>query len=149
MPENQNVLEYESHDAKETAALGECIGKEAKPGEVYTLIGDLGVGKTVFTQGFAKGLGIQDHVNSPTFTILQVYEEGRLPFYHFDVYRISDPSEMDEIGFEEYVFGQGVSMIEWANLIEEILPEKHVQVTIEKDLSKGFDYRKITVERIG
>lgn len=149
MPENQNVLEFESHDAEETAALGERIGKEARPGEVYTLIGDLGVGKTVFTQGFAKGLGIQDHVNSPTFTILQVYEEGRLPFYHFDVYRISDPSEMDEIGFEEYVFGQGVSMIEWANLIEEILPEKHVQVTIEKDLSKGFDYRKITVERIG
>jgi len=149
MPENQNVLEFESHDAEETAALGERIGKEARPGEVYTLIGDLGVGKTVFTQGFAKGLGIQDHVNSPTFTILQVYEEGRLPFYHFDVYRISDPSEMDEIGFEEYVFGQGVSMIEWANLIEEILPEKHVQVTIEKDLSKGFDFRKITVERIG
>ncbi len=149
MPENQNILEFESHDAEETAALGERIGKEAKPGEVYTLIGDLGVGKTVFTQGFAKGLGIQDHVNSPTFTILQVYEEGRLPFYHFDVYRISDPSEMDEIGFEEYVFGQGVSMIEWANLIEEILPEKHVQVTIEKDLSKGFDFRKITVERIG
>ena len=149
MPENQNVLEFESHDAEETAALGERIGKEARPGEVYTLIGDLGVGKTVFTQGFAKGLGIQDHVNSPTFTILQIYEEGRLPFYHFDVYRISDPSEMDEIGFEEYVFGQGVSMIEWANLIEEILPEKHVQVTIEKDLSKGFDFRKITVERIG
>ncbi|MCR5501268.1 MAG: tRNA (adenosine(37)-N6)-threonylcarbamoyltransferase complex ATPase subunit type 1 TsaE [Acetatifactor sp.] len=149
MPENQKVLEFESHDAEETAALGERIGKEARPGEVYTLIGDLGVGKTVFTQGFAKGLGIQDHVNSPTFTILQVYEEGRLPFYHFDVYRISDPSEMDEIGFEEYVFGQGVSMIEWANLIEEILPEKHVQVTIEKDLSKGFDFRKITVERIG
>ena len=142
-------MEYDSLGAQDTAALGERLGKEAKPGEVYTLIGDLGVGKTVFTQGFAKGLGITEHVNSPTFTILQIYEDGRLPFYHFDVYRIADPSEMDEIGFEDYVFGQGVSLIEWANLIEEILPERLVRVTIEKDLEKGFDYRRITVERIG
>ncbi|MBO4748872.1 MAG: tRNA (adenosine(37)-N6)-threonylcarbamoyltransferase complex ATPase subunit type 1 TsaE [Lachnospiraceae bacterium] len=149
MPENQSILEYDSLGAQDTAALGERLGKEAKPGEVYTLIGDLGVGKTVFTQGFAKGLGITEHVNSPTFTILQIYEDGRLPFYHFDVYRIADPSEMDEIGFEDYVFGQGVSLIEWANLIEEILPERLVRVTIEKDLEKGFDYRRITVERIG
>ena len=149
MPENQSILEYDSLGAQDTAALGERLAKEAKPGEVYTLIGDLGVGKTVFTQGFAKGLGITEHVNSPTFTILQIYEDGRLPFYHFDVYRIADPSEMDEIGFEDYVFGQGVSLIEWANLIEEILPERLVRVTIEKDLEKGFDYRRITVERIG
>ena len=116
------------------------------PGQVFTLTGDLGVGKTVFTQGFAAGLGITEPVNSPTFTIVQVYEEGRLPFYHFDVYRIGDVEEMDEVGFEDYVMGEGVSLIEWANLIEEILPQKRTEITIEKNLEEGFDYRKITVE---
>lgn len=138
----------ESQSAKETFALGEKIGKEAKPGQVFTLIGDLGVGKTVFTQGMAKGLGIEEAVNSPTFTIVQVYEEGRLPFYHFDVYRIGDIEEMDEIGFDDYVYGEGVSLIEWANLIEEILPEKLTRIQIEKDLSKGFDFRRITIEEL-
>ena len=138
----------DSFSAEDTAVLGEQLGRNAKPGEVYTLIGDLGVGKTVFTQGFAKGLGITEPVNSPTFTIVQVYEEGRLPFYHFDVYRIGDVEEMDEIGYEDYFFGQGVCLIEWANLIEEILPESYVRVTIEKDLEKGFDYRRITTERV-
>jgi tRNA threonylcarbamoyladenosine biosynthesis protein TsaE len=138
----------DSFSAEDTAALGEQLGRNAKPGEVYTLIGDLGVGKTVFTQGFAKGLGITEPVNSPTFTIVQVYEEGRLPFYHFDVYRIGDVEEMDEIGYEDYFYGQGVCLIEWANLIEEILPESYVRVTIEKDLEKGFDYRRITTERV-
>ena len=112
---------------------------------VITLTGDLGVGKTVFTQGLAKGLGIEEPVNSPTFTIVQVYDEGRLPLYHFDVYRIGDIEEMDEVGFEEYVMGDGVSLIEWANLIEEILPERRSEVTIEKDLEMGFDYRRITI----
>ena len=148
MIENQKEV-IESFSAEDTAALGEKIGNMAKPGEVYTLIGDLGVGKTVFTQGLAKGLGITEPVSSPTFTIVQIYEEGRLPFYHFDVYRIADPSEMDEIGYEDYIFGQGVSLIEWANLIEEVLPERYVRVTIEKDLEKGFDYRRITLEKIG
>ncbi|MBQ3905236.1 MAG: tRNA (adenosine(37)-N6)-threonylcarbamoyltransferase complex ATPase subunit type 1 TsaE [Lachnospiraceae bacterium] len=148
MIENQKEV-IESFSAEDTAALGEKIGNMARPGEVYTLIGDLGVGKTVFTQGLAKGLGITEPVSSPTFTIVQIYEEGRLPFYHFDVYRIADPSEMDEIGYEDYIFGQGVSLIEWANLIEEILPERYVRVTIEKDLEKGFDYRRITLEKIG
>ena len=110
------------------------------------MVGDLGVGKTVFTQGMAAGLGITEPISSPTFTIVQIYEEGRLPFYHFDVYRIGDVSEMDEIGFEDYVYGEGVSLIEWANLIEEILPENRVEITIEKDLEQGFDYRKITIE---
>ena len=110
------------------------------------MVGDLGVGKTVFTQGLAKGLEIDEPISSPTFTIVQVYDEGRLPFYHFDVYRIGDISEMDEIGFEDYVYGEGVSLIEWANLIEEILPEERIAITIEKDLEKGFDYRKITIE---
>ena len=112
------------------------------------MIGDLGVGKTVFTQGMAKGLGITEAVSSPTFTIVQVYEEGRLPFYHFDVYRIGDVEEMDEIGFEDYVYGEGVSLIEWANLIEEILPEKLTKIQIEKDLEQGFDYRRITIEEV-
>ena len=115
---------------------------------MLTLTGDLGVGKTVFTQGLAEGLGIEEPVNSPTFTIVQVYEEGRLPFYHFDVYRIGDIEEMDEVGFEEYVMGEGVSLIEWANLIEEILPENRTEVIIEKDLEKGFDYRKIIINEM-
>lgn len=135
----------ETNSAKETFDLGVEIGEKCVPGEVYTLIGDLGVGKTVFTQGLAKGLAIEEPISSPTFTIVQVYEEGRLPFYHFDVYRIGDVEEMDEIGYEDYVYGQGVSLIEWANLIEEILPRKRKEIVIEKDLEKGFDYRRITI----
>lgn len=137
---------FESKNEQETYALGEQIGKEAKAGTIYALLGDLGVGKTVFTKGFAKGIGILDHVSSPTFTILQEYEEGRLPLYHFDVYRIGDPEEMDEIGYEDYFFGQGVCLVEWANLIEELMPPETKWITIEKDLSKGFDFRKITIE---
>ena len=139
---------YETFSAEETEKLGEQIGREAKPGEVYTLIGDLGVGKTVFTKGIAEGLGITEPVNSPTFTIVQVYDTGRMPFYHFDVYRIGDIEEMDEIGYEDYFYGEGLTMIEWANLIEEILPEKRKDIVIEKDLEKGFDYRKITVTEV-
>ena len=142
-----NEIIYETYSAEETHALGVKIGAEANPGAVYTLVGDLGVGKTVFTQGIAEGLAIDEPICSPTFTIVQVYEEGRLPFYHFDVYRIGDIEEMDEIGYEDYFFGNGVCMIEWANLIEEILPEKRWDITIEKDLEKGFDYRKITIIR--
>lgn len=137
---------YETFSAAETHALGKKSGETARPGDVYTLVGDLGVGKTVFTQGIADGLGITEPVSSPTFTIVQVYEEGRMPFYHFDVYRIGDIEEMDEIGYEDYFYGEGLCMIEWANLIEEILPDKRYDVTIEKDLEKGFDYRKITIK---
>ena len=136
----------ETRSAEETYNLGVEIGKKALKGQVYTMVGDLGVGKTVFTQGIAKGLGIEDAISSPTFTIVQVYDEGRLPFYHFDVYRIGDISEMDEIGYEDYVYGEGVTLIEWANLIEEILPDNRICITIEKDLEQGFDYRKITIE---
>ena len=139
----------ETNSPEETFAFGRQIGQKAKTGEVYTLIGDLGVGKTVLTQGVAAGLGIEEPVNSPTFTIMQIYEEGRLPFYHFDVYRIGDVEEMDEIGYEDYFYGDGVCLIEWANLIEEILPPGHKRITIEKDLSKGFDYRRITIEGQG
>ena len=139
----------ETHDPEETFEVGRTIGMNAKPGQIYTLTGDLGVGKTVFTQGVAAGLGITEPVNSPTFTIIQEYEDGRLPFYHIDVYRIGDVEEMEEIGFDVYFFGQGICLIEWAELIEEILPEKRIEVTIEKDLEKGFEYRKITIEERG
>ena len=138
----------ETFSPEETFAFGKWIGENALPGQVYTLVGDLGVGKTVFTQGVAEGLGITEPVNSPTFTIIQEYESGRMPFYHFDVYRISDPEEMYEIGFEEYIEGEGVCFIEWANLIEELLPAQYTEIHIDKDLSKGFDYRLITVEEV-
>ena len=138
----------ESYSAGDTFQIGKEIGQNAIPGSVYTLIGDLGVGKTVFTQGVADGLGITEPISSPTFTIVQVYDEGRIPFYHFDVYRIGDVEEMDEIGYEDYFYGDGVTFVEWANLIEEILPSSYRQIVIEKDLEKGFDYRRITIEEI-
>lgn len=136
----------ETNSEKETFDAGYALGQKAQPGDVYTLNGDLGVGKTVFTKGFAKGLGVQEEVSSPTFTIVQEYDDANIPLYHFDVYRIGDVEEMDEIGFEDYVYGKGVCLIEWANLIEEILPQNRTCITIEKDLEKGFDYRRITVE---
>ena len=136
----------ESYSSEETFQFGKTLGEQAERGQVYLLIGDLGVGKTVFTQGFAAGLNIKEPISSPTFTIVQEYEEGRIPFYHFDVYRIADIEEMDEIGYEDYFYGDGVCMIEWANLIEEILPFNVKMVTIEKDLEKGFDFRRITLE---
>ena len=142
----EQIQIIESFSAEDTLELGRKMGREAKPGDVYTLIGDLGVGKTVFTQGIAEGLEIEESICSPTFTIVQVYEEGRMPFYHFDVYRIGDIEEMDEIGYEDYFYGEGLCMIEWANLIEEIIPAHHKEITIEKDLEKGFDYRKITIK---
>lgn len=138
-------MQVETLSAEETFALGEVLGKAAVSGQIYTLTGDLGVGKTVFTQGFARGLGITGTVNSPTFTILQMYEEGRLPLYHFDVYRIADVEEMEEIGYEDYFYGEGVCLIEWAELIEEILPEELVRVSIVKNPEKGFDYRQIEI----
>lgn len=138
----------DSFSSRETFQIGMELGSKAGPGDVYCLEGDLGVGKTVFTQGFAVGLGIEDPVQSPTFTIVQEYEDGRLPFYHFDVYRIGDVEEMDEIGYEDYIYGQGVSLIEWADLIKEILPEHFTKITISKKLEWGFDYREIKIEEI-
>lgn len=144
----EQIKVIESFSAEDTLKLGIAMGKAAQPGEVYTLVGDLGVGKTVLTQGIAQGLEIEEPICSPTFTIVQVYEEGRMPFYHFDVYRIGDIEEMDEIGYEDYFYGEGLCMIEWANLIEEILPSGRKEITIEKDLEKGFDYRKITIKEV-
>lgn len=135
----------ETYSSEETYEFARALAGEAQKGDIYTLIGDLGVGKTVFTQGFAKGLGIEGPVNSPTFTILQVYDRGRMPFYHFDVYRIGDVEEMDEIGYEDCFYGDGVCMIEWADLVKEIIPKNAIRITIEKNLSRGTDYRLITI----
>lgn len=136
----------ETHSPEETYKVGYDLGNSAEKGQIFCMSGDLGVGKTVFTQGFAAGLGVEDNVNSPTFTIVQEYEDGRIPLYHLDVYRISDVSEMDEIGYEEYFYGEGVCLIEWAEIIEDILPEDVTWITIEKSMDEDFDYRKITIE---
>lgn len=140
------VLETKSPG--ETFQIGIELGRRARPGQIYTLTGDLGVGKTVFTQGFAAGLGVEEPVSSPTFTIVQVYEGRRFPFYHFDAYRIGDAEEMYEVGFEDYMMGEGIALIEWANRIQEILPKKRTEIVIEKDLEKGFDFRRITIEKL-
>lgn len=135
----------ESFKAEDTYNIGRELAQQCKPGDVLLLDGDLGVGKTVFTKGFGRGLGIEEPISSPTFTIMQIYEEGRLPLYHFDVYRIADVEEMDEIGYEDYFYGEGVCLIEWATLIQELLPKNAISVKIEKDLEKGFDYRRIRI----
>lgn len=140
------IMRYETFCAEETFAIGKRLGESAAAGQIYTLTGDLGVGKTVFTQGFAAGLSVEEPVNSPTFTVVQVYDTGRLPLYHFDAYRIGDVTEMDEIGYEDYFFGDGVCLIEWADLIREIIPAGASAVTIEKEPARGADYRRITIE---
>ena len=142
-------MSYESNSREDTFNLGRQLGEKARAGQVYCLDGDLGVGKTVFTQGFARGLGIEEPVASPTFTIVQQYDEGRLPLWHFDVYRIGDISEMDEIGWEDCFYGEGVCLVEWSSRIEELLPEDAIHIIIEKDLERGFDYRRIAVEGPG
>ncbi len=138
-------MEFETWSEQETFALGKSIAEKAKAGDIYCLDGDLGTGKTVFSKGFAAGLGVTEHVTSPTFTIVNEYE-GRLPLYHFDVYRIADPEEMYEIGYEEYFYGEGVSLVEWAELIRELIPAHAVWITVEKDLQKGLDYRRIVLK---
>ncbi len=141
----KDIRETNSH--KETYDLGRELAENAKAGDVFCLEGDLGTGKTVFSQGFATGLGIDEVVNSPTFTIMKEYHEGRLPLYHFDVYRIGSDEEMDEIGYYDVIDGDGVCLIEWPSQIRDILPESYIGIAIEKDPEKGFDYRKITIKR--
>lgn len=143
--ERVRKIVFESNSAKETFEIAKKIGQKAQAGEIYCLSGDLGVGKTVFSQGFANGLGVLEQVNSPTFTILQIYNSGRLQLYHFDVYRLGDLAEMDDIGYDDYFFGEGVCLIEWSNLIKELLPTQRINIKIEKALNQSFDYRKITV----
>lgn len=139
----------DSFREEDTLRIGEKLAQSCSAGSIVLLDGELGTGKTVFTKGFGKGLGINEPISSPTFTILQIYETGCLPLYHFDVYRIGDIEEMEEIGYEDYFYGKGVCLIEWAVLIKEILPEQVIEVTIEKDLEHGFDYRRITITERG
>ena len=145
MGAGNGITEYESFSEDETFRIGEEYGRKAQPGSVFSLEGDLGVGKTVFAKGFAQGLGITETVNSPTFTIMKIYEGGRLDLYHYDAYRIEDPSEMEEIGYTDYFYGEGTCLIEWACNIEEYLPDRMTKISIEKVPEKGFDYRRITV----
>lgn len=140
-------MEYESMSAQDTFEFGMKLGREAKPGTIICLDGDLGTGKTVITKGIAKGLGIDEPVSSPTFTVVQIYTEGRLPLYHFDVYRIEDPVEMEEIGYEDYFYGDGVTVIEWSDMIAELLPREAVKIRLTKEIQRGFEYRKITVDK--
>lgn len=140
------MLFYESFSEEDTFQIGRQLAERAKTGDIFLLEGDLGVGKTVLAKGFAVGLGVSEPITSPTFTIVQEYEGGRLPFYHFDAYRIEDAEEMYEIGCEAYFFGEGVCLIEWASRIRDILPKDCCTVRIEKEFKKGFDYRRITME---
>ncbi len=142
------ALTIETNSPEETFEAGKKLAERISPGQIITLDGDLGVGKTVFTKGFAEGLGIKEPVTSPTFTIVQEYTDGKMPLYHFDAYRVSDPDEMFEIGFEDYLYGSGVCIIEWAALIEELLPKDMIRISINKDNGKGFDYRKIEIQGI-
>ncbi len=136
---------YETNEEQQTYDIGYKLGLESSPGNIYCLIGDLGVGKTIFSKGFASGIGITEHITSPTFTIVQVYE-GEKPMYHFDMYRIEDPDELEMIGYEDYFYGEGVCLVEWANNVIDVIPDNAIWITIEKDLEKGFDYRKITIK---
>ena len=129
-----------------TLSLGGRLAQVLKPSMVVSLEGDLGCGKTVLSRGVARGLGITEPVVSPTFTILQEYKGGRIPLYHFDVYRIEDEEEMFEIGFDDYLYGDGVCLIEWAENVKGLLPENAVSITIEKDPEQGLSYRRITIE---
>lgn len=140
------IKTFESFSEEDTKKIGKTLAEGAVSGQLYCLNGDLGVGKTAFSKGFAAGLGVDEHVTSPTFTIINTYESGNMPFYHFDVYRITDPYELDEIGYEDYFFGDGVTMVEWASLIEEVIPESAIDITITKDIEKGLDYRMIEVK---
>ena len=135
----------ESYSEEETFAIGSMLGREAEAGQIYCLDGDLGAGKTVFARGFADGLDIHEPVTSPTFTIIREYRDGRLPLFHFDVYRIGDPGEMEAIGYEEYFFGDGVCLVEWSELISELIPDDAIRVIIRKDLTKGLDFREIEI----
>lgn len=135
---------FETYSQDKTFEIGKKMGESAKSGDVIALNGDLGVGKTVFTKGFAIGLGIDEHITSPTFTIVNVYE-GDLPFYHFDLYRLCEEEEMDHIGYEDYFFGKGVTIVEWAERFPDLMPKDMTYITIEKNFSKGDDYRKLTI----
>jgi tRNA threonylcarbamoyladenosine biosynthesis protein TsaE len=141
-------MKVESLSAEDTFRFAKDLGEKAEAGDIFLLKGDLGTGKTGVAQGIASGLGISEPVNSPTFTILQVYETGRLPLYHFDVYRIEEPEEMEEVGLQEYLYGDGVAVLEWPERIDSLLQGRFTEICILKNIEKGFNYREITVETV-
>ena len=140
------MLKFHTESAEETAGIGEQLGRLLGPGSIVCLSGDLGAGKTAFTQGLARGLGVKDYVTSPTYTIINEYE-GRVPLYHFDVYRLNDVEEMYELGYEEYFFGDGVVVLEWADMVSDIIPEDRLWITILN--TKGDNSREIIMEPAG
>jgi len=136
-------MRYLSNNTNDTIALGKKIGKKLKPGDVVALIGNLGAGKTVFTKGIAAGLGVKaaKYVNSPTFVLIKQYK-GKLPLYHFDLYRMDSQQQVKEIGYEEYFYGDGITVVEWADKIEELLPKKYLRVQFS---IKGKEKRQIKI----
>lgn len=142
-------MEFFSNEMKDTISLGKKLGEILKSGDIICLLGDLGTGKTHFVKGIAEGLDIVDNITSPTFSIVNEYHSGRLNLYHFDVYRVNDPDEIEAIGFDEYIFSDAVSIIEWSNYIEELIPEEHIEINIEKDISQGINFRKISINYCG
>ena len=144
----QSSETFETSSAEETYEIGRKFGSLAEAGSVFALDGDLGAGKTVFAKGFAAGLGITENVSSPTFTILQIYDSGRLELYHYDAYRIEDPSEMEEIGYTDYFYGKGTCLVEWPGNISAYFPKHYTKISIEREPEKGLDHRRITVTRI-
>ncbi|MBO4374476.1 MAG: tRNA (adenosine(37)-N6)-threonylcarbamoyltransferase complex ATPase subunit type 1 TsaE [Lachnospiraceae bacterium] len=137
---------FESMTEKATFEYARAMGKQAKAGDVIALTGEMGAGKTVFAKGFADGLGISETVSSPTFTLVQIYDDGRLPLYHFDVYRIADESEMDETGFEDYISGEGITLVEWADRIQDMMPDNTIWIRMYKDPEVDMDYRRLEIE---
>lgn len=142
-------MEFIVSTIEETLNIGKQVGMLAGSGNIICLTGDLGTGKTHMSKGIAEGLGITEHITSPTFNIVNEYHSGRLNLYHFDVYRVNDPDEIYAIGFDEYIFGDGVSLIEWANYIEEIIPDEYLYINIKKLPEKGDNFRKIAIQSFG
>ncbi len=139
-------MRFYSHSVKETQKIGQALAHQLKPGDVLLMLGDMGVGKSEFTRGLARGLGVTGYVTSPTFTILQVHDEGRLPLYHFDWYRLSDVEELYELSMDEYLYGEGVAVIEWPSKAEEAIPETYLQVEL---IPQGEEERTIVLTPIG
>jgi len=147
-------MKFKSFSADETAKIAFDFAQKAKAGDIICLSGNLGTGKTVFAKGFAKGIGFEGRVISPTFTIMNEYEGGRLPIYHFDLYRLEDgENDLESIGYEEYFFSNGISLVEWPERVKNIFPKKYFLVKINSDnhaeRACDDDYREICIENIG
>ncbi len=142
------MLVLRTSRSEETFRVGQLIGAALSPGDIVCLHGDLGAGKTVLTQGIGWGLGVNQPINSPTFTLVNEYA-GRIPLYHLDLYRLAEPAQLEQIGWEECVFGEGVAVIEWPEVLTPLLPADYLKISLEKDLSAGEDCRLLTLEGLG